>query len=69
MYMYDLEKELFINTLKQSFRMNLSGDTAEEMCDKLDYAKKNADVLEQIYNLNQQHWQQFCKTFMSMPLP
>lgn len=67
--MSELDKELFINMLEQASRFYCSKDVADEMCDRLDKAKKSADVLEQIYNLHQQQWQQFRQAFIRLPLP
>ena len=67
--MTELEKEAFVNTLKQSIRVNYTKEVADEMCDRLDKIKLSADTFEQIYNLHQQQWQQFRKMIMSLSLP
>ena len=66
--MTETEKKLFLQNLKHFFRNCYTKDVAEEMCERLDKAKKNADVLEQIYNLHQQQWQQFRQAFMNLAL-
>jgi len=48
--MTDAEKELFIESKKRQFRNMYTPDVADELCKKLDEAKKGADVLEQLYN-------------------
>lgn len=65
--MNEIEKELFVNNLKQQFRNNYAKDIADEMCSRLDMAKKNADMLKQVYNLYQQQRDQFKHTFMALP--
>lgn len=51
--MTELEKELFIESLKQSFRNNNPKEVADDLCAKLDVVKHNADVLELIFKLQQ----------------
>lgn len=51
--MTDAEKELFIESKKRQFRNMYTPDVADELCKKLDEAKKGADVLEQLYNQQQ----------------
>lgn len=48
--MTDTEKELFIESKKRLFRNMYTPDVADELCRKLDEAKKGADVMEQLYN-------------------
>jgi hypothetical protein len=48
--MTDAEKELFIESKKRQIRNMHTPDVADELCKKLDEAKKGADVLEQLYN-------------------
>ena len=50
--MTDVEKELFVEGLKRQIRM-YTPDVADELCRKLDEAKKGADALEQLYNQQQ----------------
>lgn len=51
--MTDAEKELFIESKKRQFRNMYTPNVADELCKKLDEAKKGADVLEQLYNQQQ----------------
>lgn len=51
--MTDAEKELFIESKKRQFRNMYTPDVADELCKKLDEAKKGADVLELLYNQQQ----------------
>lgn len=67
--MTETEKETFVQYLKQFFHNNYTKDVADEMCDRLDKAKKEADTFEKIFSLHQQYWQQFRQAFMSLPLP
>lgn len=48
--MTDAEKEMFIESKKMQFRNMYTPDVAEEMCRRLDEAKKGADTLEQLFN-------------------
>lgn len=48
--MTDTEKELFIESKKRLFRNMYTPDVADELCRKLDEAKKGADIMEQLYN-------------------
>lgn len=48
--MTDLEKEMLIERLKRQIRNRHTPDVADEMCRRLDEAKKGADILEQLYN-------------------
>jgi hypothetical protein len=64
--MNEVEKEQTIKTLKQFFRNNYRPDVAEEMCNRLDVAKKEADTLEQIFNLYQRQCQEFCRAYMNL---
>ncbi len=67
--MNETEKELTVKTLKQFFRNNYQHDVAEEMCNRLDVAKKHADSLEQIFNLYLQQCKQFSQAYMNMTMP
>lgn len=51
--MTDAEKEMFIESKKRQFRNMYPQDVADELCRRLDEAKKGADVLEQLYNQKQ----------------
>ncbi len=51
--MTDTEKELFIESKKRLFRNMYTPDVADELCRKLDEAKKGADIMEQLYNQQQ----------------
>ena len=51
--MTDTEKELFIESKKKLFRNMYTPDVADDLCRKLDEAKKGADLLEQLYNQQQ----------------
>ena len=51
--MNEIEKENYVNELKQSIRNKYQHDVAEEMCKKLDIVKKGADSLEQLFNMCQ----------------
>lgn len=48
--MTDVEKEMFIESKKMQFRNMYTTDVADELCRKLDEAKKGADALEQLFN-------------------
>lgn len=48
--MTDAEKEMFIESKKRQFRNMYTPDVAEELCRRLDEAKKGADTLEQLIN-------------------
>lgn len=48
--MTDAEKELYVKDLKRQVRNRYTPDVADDLCRKLDLAKKGADVLEQLYN-------------------
>lgn len=59
--MTDAEKEMYIEGLKRQIRSQHTPDVAEEMCRRLDEAKKGADTLEQWYNQQQQSLEQLIK--------
>ena len=48
--MTDAEKEMFIESKKRQFRNMYTPDVADELCRKLDEAKKGANALEQLFN-------------------
>lgn len=48
--MTDVEKEMFVESKKRQFRNMYTPCVAEEMCRRLDEAKKGADSLEQLFN-------------------
>lgn len=48
--MTDLEKEVLIESKKSQFRNMYTPDVADELCRRLDEAKKGADALEQLFN-------------------
>lgn len=48
--MTDAEKELLIESKKKQFRNMYPQDVADELCRRLDEAKKGADALELLYN-------------------
>ena len=48
--MTDAEKEMIIESKKKQFRNMYPHDVADELCRRLDEAKKEADVLEQLFN-------------------
>lgn len=60
--MTDAEKEMFIEIKKRQFHNMYTPDIADELCRKLDEAKKGADTLVQLYNTLQQ------STVISLPL-
>lgn len=64
--MTEIEKEIFVQELKQFFHSNYAKEVADEMCDRLDVVKKEADTLEKIYNLHQQCWSQFRQAYMNL---
>ena len=66
--MTDFEKEIFVQDLKQFFHNNYAKDVADEMCDRLDKAKNEADMFEKIYNLYQQYCSHFQQAFMNLVL-
>lgn len=49
--MTDAEKEMIIESKKSQIRSMYPPDVADEKCRRLDEAKKGADFLEQLYNL------------------
>lgn len=51
--MTDAEKEIIIENKKRQIRNRYTPDVADELCKRLDVAKKGADVLEQLYNQQQ----------------
>lgn len=51
--MTDAEKELYVENLKMQVRNCYTPDVVDELCRKLDIAKKGADVLEQLCNQHQ----------------
>lgn len=51
--MTDAEKEMFIESKKRQIRNMFTQDVADELCKRLDEAKKGADTLEQLFNTNQ----------------
>ena len=64
--MTEIEKEAFIESLKQSFRNNNPKEVADEMCMRLDMAKHDADAIENIFKLQQQYFQQFCEAYRKL---
>ena len=48
--MTDAEKEMYIEGLKRQVRSQHTPEVAEELCRRLDEAKKGADSLEQLFN-------------------
>ena len=59
--MTDTEKEVYIENLKRQVRNRYTPDVADELCNRLDIAKKEADVLEQMYNQQLQSINQLIK--------
>lgn len=51
--MTDTEKELYVENLKRQVRNRYTPVVADDLCRKLDEAKKGADALEQLYNQQQ----------------
>lgn len=51
--MTDAEKEMIIEVKKRQIRSLYRKDVADELCRRLDEAKKGADALEQLYNQQQ----------------
>lgn len=51
--MTDAEKEIIIENKKRQIRNQYTPEVAEELCRRLDEAKKGADALEQLYNQQQ----------------
>lgn len=51
--MTDAEKEAFIESKKRLFRNMYTPGVADELCRRLDKAKKEADVLQQLYDQKQ----------------
>lgn len=51
--MTDAEKEIYVENLKRQVRNRYTPDVADELCRRLDIAKKEANVLEQLYNQQQ----------------
>lgn len=63
--MSEEEKEIYIEGLKRQVRYRCSNiDMVDELCRKLDVAKKEADVFEKLFNLNQQSFLQFYQVFL-----
>lgn len=56
--MTDAEKELYVEGLKRQVRSQYEPDVADELCKRLDEAKKGADYCEYLYNTRQQSLQQ-----------
>lgn len=48
--MTDVEKEMIVENLKRQIRSQHTPDVADELCRRLDEAKKGADTLEQFFN-------------------
>ena len=48
--MTDVEKEVFVEGLKRQVRSQHTPEVADELCRRLDEAKKGADALEQLFN-------------------
>ena len=48
--MTDAEKELYVENLKRQIRYRYTQNVADELCRRLDEAKKGADILEQLNN-------------------
>jgi hypothetical protein len=59
--MTDAEKEMIIESKKRQFRNMYPQDVADELCRRLDEAKKCADIMEQLYNQQQQSSEQLIK--------
>ena len=51
--MTDAEKDIIIENKKRQIRNQYTPEVAEELCRRLDEAKKGADALEQLYNQQQ----------------
>lgn len=51
--MTDAEKEIIIENKKRQIRNQYTPEVAEELCRRLDEAKKGADALEQLFNQQQ----------------
>lgn len=51
--MTDVEKEIFVEGLKRQVRSQHTPEVADELCRRLDEAKKGADTLEQLFNIVQ----------------
>ncbi|MBQ9636340.1 MAG: hypothetical protein IJV36_00395 [Prevotella sp.] len=62
--MTDVEKELYVEGLKRQVRGQYKPDVADELCKRLDEAKKGADYCEYLYNTQQQLLQQIIQTLM-----
>lgn len=52
---------MFVEGLKRQIRSQHAPDVADELCRRLDEAKKGADILEQLYNQQQQSLEQLIK--------
>ncbi len=59
--MTDTEKEIYVERLKRQVRNRYTPDVADELCKRLDVAKKGADVLEHLYNQRQLSLEQIIK--------
>lgn len=59
--MTDAEKEMIIEVKKRQIRSLYRKDAADELCRRLDEAKKGADALEQLYNQQQLSIEQLIK--------
>jgi len=59
--MSDAEKEMYVESLKRQVRNRYKQDVADVLCRRLDAAKKGADVLEQLYNQQQQSLENIIK--------
>lgn len=59
--MSDAEKEMYVESLKRQVRNRYRQDVADDLCRRLDAAKKGADVLEQLYNQQQQSLENIIK--------
>lgn len=59
--MSDAEKEMYVESLKRQVRNRYKQDVADDLCKRLDATKKGADVLEQLYNQQQQSLENIIK--------
>lgn len=47
--MTDAEKEIFVENLKRQVRNHYTPNVADDICKRLDVAKKEADIMELLY--------------------
>ncbi len=59
--MTDTEKELYVENLKRQVRNHHTPKVADELCRRLDEAKKGADIMEQLYKQQQLSLEQLIK--------